>query len=109
VDDLLAPVKLERFSKAHVVDLGVGRRHCGAHFPRRRVWVGIPQHNQLGFLLETVGAGLTDKDAERALEAYTNRKMVMKHVPCMVRPDTEAPCGNISAGTDNTLVADREQ
>jgi hypothetical protein len=33
---------------------------------------------------------------------------MIKHVPCMVRPDTESPCGNISAGTDSTLVADRE-
>lgn len=76
-DDLLAPVKLERLSKEHVVDLGVGRRHCVALTFHGDVfgW-GYHQHNQLGFLLETTGAGLTDKDAERALEAYTNRRFV---------------------------------
>ena len=34
--------------------------------------------------------------------------MMIKQVPTMVRPDTEMPCGNIAAGTDSTLVADRD-
>ena len=108
-DDLLAPVKMERLSKEHVVDLAVGRTHCAAlTFHGDIFGWGYHQHNQLGFLLETVGAGLTEKDGERALEAYTNRRTMVKYVPTMVRPDTEAPCANIAAGTDSTLVADRE-
>lgn len=108
-DDLLAPVKLARLSKEHIVDLAVGRNHCCALTFHGDVfgW-GYHQHNQLGFLVETVGAGMTNKDEERALEAFTNHETKIKHVPTMVRPDTEAPCANISAGTDSTLTADRE-
>jgi len=108
-EDLLVPTKLERLSKEHVVDIGVGRRHCVALTYHGDVfgW-GYHQHNQLGFLVETVGAGLTDKGSERELEQYMSRKTMIKHVPCMIRVDTEIACGNVSAGTDSTLVADRE-
>lgn len=108
-DDLLAPVKLERLSKEHVVDLSVGRRSCVAlTFHGDLFGWGYHQHNQLGFLLETVGAGLTDKAQEQALEAHANRQTMIKFVPTMVRADTECPLANVSVGTDSTLAADRE-
>ena len=108
-EDLLLPVKLDRLSKEHVVDLAVGRTHCTALTYHGDIfgW-GFHQHGQLGFLLETVGAGLTDRDAARDLEENTNARTMVKHVPTMVRPDTEVPCASISAGTDSTLVGDRD-
>ena len=108
-DDLLAPMKLERLSKEHVVDLSVGRRSCVAlTFHGDLFGWGYHQHNQLGFLLETTGAGLTDKAQEQALEAYANHKTKIKYVPTMVRADTECPLANVSVGTDSTLAADRD-
>ena len=59
-------------------------------------------------MLDTVGAGLTEKDNARDLEEVTNERTKVRHVPTMVRPDTEAPCASISAGTDSTLVGDRD-
>ena len=108
-DDLLAPMKLERLSKEHVVDLSVGRRSCVAlTFHGDLFGWGYHQHNQLGFLLETTGAGLTDKAQEQALESYANHKTKIKYVPTMVRADTECPLANVSVRTDSTLAADRD-
>ncbi len=37
-----------------------------------------------------------------------SRKMAIKHVPTMVRPETERPLAHVSAGTDSTVACDRE-
>ena len=51
--------------------MSVGRRHCVALTSHGDCfgW-GYHQHNQLGFLLETVGAGLGDAAEEVALEVW---------------------------------------
>ena len=51
---------------------------------------------------------MTDQAEERALESIGNERSNQALTPTLVRPDFDCPVQHCAAGTDSTLVVDRE-
>ena len=51
---------------------------------------------------------MTDQAEERALESIGNERANQALTPTLVRPDFDCPVAHVAAGTDSTLVVDRD-
>ncbi len=100
----MLPVKMERLSREHIVDMSVGRRHCTALSMNGDVfgW-GYHQHNQCGFLVETTGTGLGDRNAERALQVRRHRKTLPRR--CSFSSASRPLLGLFLPALDNMIDA----
>lgn len=128
--DLLSPVMLEKLSREHVADMGVGRHHVIAVTKHGDAFAwGHNQHGQLGYLLPNVGSGI-GKD-EEALNAAAAGKIRHCAEPTLVRCvawcaeaessprhparlttprslESATPAAQMSVGTDTTMLIDQD-